>query len=276
MIDVSPYVQILDAPVPQVEDHALEFFRRDLPVAEQVIDVPKISSSSCPSRTVLNEPQVVEQLVEVPTLLSVAVLQQRTAEQLASIPVPRGRGQGFLPEQSSTAISSSGKRISERTVERIVDISPGGGLGHGSSSSAGPADEDFTGVFRTFPQRKKSATRPPHSRSALPPHLSPSTPAAQLESQEEAEAERPEDVLLAYLLEQRHPEEWAPYRAPDGRTHFRHRLSGRSRWTLPAGAVPARGGGGERGGLHGLRPDPPDGDTARPGQDTNTGRRDAG
>ena len=134
----------------------MDFFRRlDLPVPEQVIDVPMISPSSCPSRAVLNEPQVVEQLVEVPTLLSVAVLQQRTAEQLAYIPVPRGRGQGFLPEQSSTAISSSGKRISERTVERIVDISPGGGLGHGSSSSAGPADEDFTLVFRTFPQRKK-------------------------------------------------------------------------------------------------------------------------
>ena len=46
MIDDSPYVQILDAPVPQVEDHALEFFRRlDLPVAKQVIDVPKISVS---------------------------------------------------------------------------------------------------------------------------------------------------------------------------------------------------------------------------------------
>ena len=161
MIDVSPYVQIFDAPVSQVEDHALEFFRRlDLPVAEQVIDVPKISSSSCPSRAVLNEPQVVEQLVEVPTLLSVAVLQQRTAE------------------QSSTAISSSGKRISERTVEQIVDISLGGGLGHGSSSSAGPADEDFTRVFRTFPQREKSATRPPHSGSALPPHSSPWTPPA--------------------------------------------------------------------------------------------------
>ena len=148
MIDVSPYVQILDALVPQAEDHALEFFRLDLPVAEQVIDVPKISSSSCPSRAVLNEPQVVEQLVEVPTLLSVAVLQQRTAEQIVDTPVPRGRGQGFLP--------ASGKRISERTVEQIVDIpSSGGGLGHGASSSAGPADEEFTGSFRTFPHGKK-------------------------------------------------------------------------------------------------------------------------
>ena len=40
--------------------------------------------------------------------------------------------------------------------------------------------------------------------------------------------------------------------------------------------LPARGGDGERGGLHGLRPDPPEGDTARPGRDTNTGRRDDG
>ena len=157
LIDDLPYVQILDAPVPQMVDSAMDFFRRlDMPVPEQVIDVPMISSSSCPSGAVLNEPQVVEQLVEVPTLLSVAVLQQRTAEQLAYIPVPRGRGQGFLAEQSSTAISSSSKRISERTVERIVDISPGGGLGHGSSSSAGPADEDFYwGFFALFPSGKK-------------------------------------------------------------------------------------------------------------------------
>ena len=41
--------------------------------------------------------------------------------------------------------------------------------------------------------------------------------------------------------------------------------------------VPARGGGGgERGGLLGSRPDPPEGDTARPGRDSNTGRRDDG
>ena len=40
--------------------------------------------------------------------------------------------------------------------------------------------------------------------------------------------------------------------------------------------VPARGGGGERGGLQGLRLDPLEGDTARPGRDTNTCRRDDG
>ena len=72
LIDDLPYVQILDAPVPQMVDSAMDFFRRlDLPVAEQVIDVPMISSSSsCPSRAALSEPQVVEQLVEVPTVLT--------------------------------------------------------------------------------------------------------------------------------------------------------------------------------------------------------------
>ena len=41
-------------------------------------------------------------------------------------------------------------------MEQIVDISsPGVGLGQGSSSPAGAADEDFTGVFRTIPHGKK-------------------------------------------------------------------------------------------------------------------------
>ena len=161
LIDDLPYVQILDTPVPQMVDSAMDFFRRlDLPVAEQVIDVPTISSSSsCPSRAALSEPLMVEQLVEVPTILSYSLL-QRTTEQHVDIPVPHGRVQGSLPGQSSTTISS-GKRVSERTVEQIVDIpSSGGSFAHGSSSSAGPADEDFTGVFRTFPRGKKVRVPP--------------------------------------------------------------------------------------------------------------------
>ena len=95
-----------------------------------------------------------KQLVEVPTVLSPSRIALRIEEQIVDTPVPRGRGPGFLPEQSSTATSSSGKptsfsgkRISERTVEQIVDISSsGGGLGQVSSSSASPADEDFNVV----------------------------------------------------------------------------------------------------------------------------------
>ena len=88
-----------------------------------------------------------EQLVEVPTVLSLL----RIAEQIVGIPVPQDRGkrrvQGSLPRQSSTAAPSSVERISERTVEQNVDTSPGGGLGQGSASSAGAADEGFTGFF---------------------------------------------------------------------------------------------------------------------------------
>ena len=137
---------------PQMVDYVADALRiLDFPIAEQVIEVPKISCSPCPSRSPIPEPQSAELLVEVQTVLSPL----RIAEQIVDTPVPRGRGQGFLPEHSSTAISSSGKRISERTVEQIVDISPGGGLGQGSSSSAGPAYEDFTGVFSHISTRKK-------------------------------------------------------------------------------------------------------------------------
>ena len=75
LADVPPMVQILDARVPQMEEQfadnlnleddvmdAVQF--ADLLIAEQVIEVPEVSSSSCPSRAVLHEPQVVEQLME--------------------------------------------------------------------------------------------------------------------------------------------------------------------------------------------------------------------
>ena len=192
-----PYVQILDDHVPQMVDNALEFFRRlDLPVAEQVIEVPNFSSPLCPSRAFLIEPQKVEQLMEVPTVLSPALFQQQTVEQLVDIPVPRRRrGQGGLlgsPSGQSSATVAVQKNIdipvpgrggaggfgglqgfpikqrsSQRTAEQLVDIPvPGGGL-HvplpdpgASASSAVSRDERGEGGFRTFHQIKKSATGP--------------------------------------------------------------------------------------------------------------------
>ena len=43
-------------------------------------------------------------------------------------------------------------RLSSRSLTFLLLVVA---LAHGSSSSAGPADEDFTGVFRTFPHGKK-------------------------------------------------------------------------------------------------------------------------
>ena len=154
---VCPFVQILDLPLPQVVENVTDTLRiLDLPIAEQVMVVPKISCSPCSSRSLIPKPQSADQLVEVPTVLTPL----RIAEQIVGTPVPRGRGegrvQGFLPRQSSTATPSSEERISERIEEQLVDTSPGLGLGQGSSSSAGPADEDFTGVFfAVFPKLKK-------------------------------------------------------------------------------------------------------------------------
>ena len=146
---VCPFVQILDLPVPQTLGYVADALRiLDRPMAEQVIEVPKISCSPCLCRSLIPEPQSAEQLVEVPTVVSPL----RIAEQIVGIPDPQGqrRVQGSLPRQSSTAAPSSVERISERTVEQIVDISPGRSLGQGLASSAGSADEDFTWVFSHF------------------------------------------------------------------------------------------------------------------------------
>ena len=65
-------LQILDAPVPQMGEQLvdnLRFFDALLPVAKQVIDVPKNFLEDIPSRRLCREPQLVEQLVEVPAIL---------------------------------------------------------------------------------------------------------------------------------------------------------------------------------------------------------------
>ena len=93
------------------------------PMAVQVVEVPKILVDVIPARSLVPEPQTAEQLVEVPTVLSPTRIALQIAEQIVDTPVPQGRGkgrfQGFLPKQSTTA----------QTVEQLVDIPfSGGGL----------------------------------------------------------------------------------------------------------------------------------------------------
>ena len=98
-----------------------------------------ISCSSSPSRSPLLAPQTAERLVDVPTVLSVAVLQHRTAEQITDIPVPgRGGGdqgcpQGFPLGQGSTASAA----------EQTVGFPSGGphGFLQGQASRATVAKE---------------------------------------------------------------------------------------------------------------------------------------
>ena len=161
---------MLDVPVPLMEEQLLvdAFAPHDIHVPEQVIEVPKILIDELSVRTLVREPQLAEQLVEVPTIISFSSL-QRIVEQNVDVPVQRGgvRGlQGFPPGQASTTSSFSLERISERNVEQIAGFS-GGGLqdflpGQSSSSSShDPArvhealDGPGEGVFRTFPRVKK-------------------------------------------------------------------------------------------------------------------------
>ena len=147
--DVVPVVQILDIPVPQKVERLADFLvllDTQRPV-EQVIAVPKISNDSIQPRLVdcdLRRPQMAEQLVEVPTVLSYAFLQQQTAEQIIDIPVPRRRrGQGglqdFLPEQSSFAFDGADHRI---------DSPVRGRSGHGGlqGSHPGQSSTSFSGA----------------------------------------------------------------------------------------------------------------------------------
>ena len=128
----APMVQILDAPVTQMVEQlpdVMRFFDFLLPVPEQVIEVPKILLDDVPMRTVVRDTQLVEQLVEVPTIVSWSMLQQ-IMEQNVDIPVvDRGSGaggglSGFLPGQYSM------------TGEQIVD-NPVPGRGEGISGLQG-------------------------------------------------------------------------------------------------------------------------------------------
>ena len=239
-------MQILDLPVPQTVDYVLDALRfLDVPIAEQVIEVPKISCSPCPSRSLVPEPQSAEQLVEVPTVLSPTRIALRIAEQIVATPVPRGRGQGSLPRQTTTATHSSGKRISKRiveqivdfpeqTVEQIVDISRGGGLGQGSASSAGAADEDFTGGFRTFPRGKKSARAAASPSAELGEHVSSSTLGAH---QMARAGDRPWEVSSwtpAAYGETIGSDEWVQF-SRRGKPFYWNRRSHETFWTPPEG-----------------------------------------
>ena len=88
--------------------------RLDRPIAGQVIAVPKISCSSCPSGVVFCEPQMVEQSEKVPTIL-------HFLKQTVDIPVSRrgcaGGSQGFLPGQGSSS-----------SVEQMVHTLAGRGV----------------------------------------------------------------------------------------------------------------------------------------------------
>ena len=225
VIETFVPVQVLDAPVPQMgEVQVVEFMRKfDVPVvAEPVIEVPKILLDRTPQRLGdrLRQPQMVEQLVHVPPVVSYSSLQQLTAEQIVDIPIPgaggggRGGLQGSLPRQNSAALhveqtvdfpvpgraggggrgglqgfSGQGSTASSGADRVDIPVPRSGGLqgsrpGQGSSSSSRlleNTDAGIQGFFALFPEGKKCGVWP-HSGSELGADFTPWTPAAYAES----------------------------------------------------------------------------------------------
>ena len=141
--------------------------------------MPKISLEDIPARRLCREPQLVEQLVEVPTILYVL-------KKKVDIPVPGVGGrhadlQGFPPRQSSTASQFSEERISKRIVEHNVDI-PGGGL-------QGLRPVQGSTASRTFSPPNKSAKVTGHSSARVPRSVS----SSELSAHPMARAARPQD-----------------------------------------------------------------------------------
>ena len=125
---------MLDDPVPLMEEQLLvdAFAPHDIHVPEQVIEVPKILIDELSVRTPAREPQLAEQLVEVPTIVSFSSL-QRIVEQNAGF--SGGGLQDFLPGQSLSSSSHDPARASDAL------------------------DAPGYGVFRTFPTEKSAECR---------------------------------------------------------------------------------------------------------------------
>ena len=108
--ELAPLVQILDLPVPRTVDSVTEVLRfLDCPL-EQVIFVPKISCSPCPSRSRVPEPQSADQLVEVPTVLTPTRIALQIAERIVDTPVSRGQ------------VKAAKKELRERRQDMIGEL----------------------------------------------------------------------------------------------------------------------------------------------------------
>ena len=159
-IETCPFVQVLDAPVPQMGDQVLERLQKivsSLVEPVQVLAVLKISFDRVPQRSVARSPQTAEQLMEVSTergyvfaINATKALGWRGARALAgqfvATPDPQGRqgGRGGLHD------SRAGQGSPAAVAKQIVDIpvpqgrreEGGGGLQGLRSGQNSTADVD--------------------------------------------------------------------------------------------------------------------------------------
>ena len=89
IVDAVPGLPTLDAPVPLMVEQlvdVLQFVDALEPVVEQVIEVPKIILENIPSQRLVRDPQLAEQLVDMPTPSPAHVPVSRMEDQLVEVP----------------------------------------------------------------------------------------------------------------------------------------------------------------------------------------------
>ena len=247
-IEHTPYVQILDAPVPLKVEQLVDFFKDlDIEVPAQVIEVPKISPDIIPQRSVDLVPQMVEQLVEVPTILTPTRIALRIAEQIVDIPASArgvfGSSQGSLPEQSSA----------QRTASQIADI-PVPGLG-GSSCLLGSLPEQRTTALHVAQERISERIELIDAAGDFPSRRAGPRVVRPRQGSAAAGAEQLADIVSSrgphgFLpgqgstaspghdhVDEHLPEsaEWVQSRDPTGKTYFWHRRTRVTQWKPPPG-----------------------------------------
>ena len=243
-------VRALDVPVLQMVEQPVEvdsFFRNFVPaVAEQVIEVPMLALPGCAvQRAALSEPQTVEQLVEVPTVLSYSLLQQLTAEQIIDFPVPgrgggaRGGLQGLPQGQGSTA--SAG----EQTIVPVRGGLQGFPKDRGSTAFAGEQTivvdrGGLQGFSEDRVPQRLPLSRPPLLIvfKVFPEDRVPQRPAVEQTFSQAPHRSMPRacQPRLGGLPAQGRHDEWVcVVDVENGGEYFWNRLNNSSCWRLPRG-----------------------------------------
>ena len=165
-VEQTMLAPMLDVPVPLMEEQLLvdAFAPHDIQVPEQVIEVPKILIDELSVRTPVREPQLAEQLVEAPSIVSLIEVIRQPVEQITDIPVARGgvRLEGFLQEQGSLTFQFCTVKVfkvsSQDKVHRLRPLL--------RTFQLVPWMRRFKVFFALFPW-ERSAKMGPHSGSEL-------------------------------------------------------------------------------------------------------------
>ena len=161
IVDYVRVVPLLDAPVPLMVEQlvdVLRFVDALVPVSEQVIEAPKIILENIPSRRLVRDPQLAEQLVDVPTPFPVHVPVPRMEDQLVEVPqivthiVPQSF---FVSTDGHVWWAFGGLLVEVWHLPHPVDLPPGYTARPGRYTNTGQGN-DVPSIMQLVFQQSKS------------------------------------------------------------------------------------------------------------------------